>query len=87
VEKIKVKVSLNQGKSLSHIKIRHAYDFSSLSHIKATTGKVCDNTNSNSKFPVFDLLQCFKGPGYVFERLTSLLSCFYCETPREFMMI
>ena len=28
VEKIKVKVYVNQGKSLSHIKIRHAYDFS-----------------------------------------------------------
>jgi hypothetical protein len=27
-EKIKVKVYVNQGKSLSHIKIRHAYDFS-----------------------------------------------------------
>ena len=28
VEKIKVKVYANQGKSLSHIKIRHVYDFS-----------------------------------------------------------
>ena len=28
VEKIKVKAYVNQGKSLSHIKIRHAYDFS-----------------------------------------------------------
>ena len=28
VEKIKGKVYVNQGKSLSHIKIRHAYDFS-----------------------------------------------------------
>jgi ribosome recycling factor len=28
VEQIKVKVYVNQGKSLSHIKIRHAYDFS-----------------------------------------------------------
>jgi hypothetical protein len=28
VEKIKVKVYVNQGKSLSQIKIRHAYDFS-----------------------------------------------------------
>jgi hypothetical protein len=28
VEKIEVKVYVNQGKSLSHIKIRHAYDFS-----------------------------------------------------------
>jgi hypothetical protein len=27
VEKIKVKVDVNQEKSLSHIKIRHAYDF------------------------------------------------------------
>jgi hypothetical protein len=28
VEKIKVKVYVNQGKFLSHVKIRHAYDFS-----------------------------------------------------------
>ena len=28
-EKIKVKVYVNQGKSVSHIQIRHAYDFSS----------------------------------------------------------
>jgi hypothetical protein len=28
VEKIKIKVYVNKGKSLSHIKIRHVYDFS-----------------------------------------------------------
>ena len=28
MQKVKVKVYVNQGKSRSHIKIRHAYDFS-----------------------------------------------------------